>query len=494
MYEYFKNMLEKNSCRSIGVCSIHPSVNSLYEILLNEIRESSFYIVKLKEFNLINKEIISKMIEALSIFLVNTSFNKTKYLKLVRELFNYKKEIKQRHSQYCSLYQLPCETITTGIVIDDKTTISDLIELAQSYIINKQKNCNKEKQHMFDLIALFAKLSAINIIKLKNLNYSSKEKIEKFSYETIRFFSLTNGYSIRNEKIKRRILEFCTIALEIKKELSLTLENKYGIKEKTDVSRNILKGHGILVSGDDLNELEEVLRQINEADLDDETKEKINVYTNGALFMAHFYPCFKENKFLKGHFGTNEAEFDFSTFKGAILLTQNFVQKIDNLYRGDIFSNKLISFERVQDIEFEDYEPLILSSLETENKIFEKKDEIKSCYDFEKTKNIFQNYSKDEIILIIGQINKSENFNLNEAVNLNSPLELDMIFDFIKILKEKQVKITILFTQCNLTNIENVLLLLNQKINIYLANCSNVLINPHIIEALKKEFEVKFVE
>ena len=50
MYDFFKNIAEKNSCALMGACSIHPSVNALYQIILNEIREISSYLVKLKEF------------------------------------------------------------------------------------------------------------------------------------------------------------------------------------------------------------------------------------------------------------------------------------------------------------------------------------------------------------------------------------------------------------------------------------------------------------
>lgn len=496
MYEYFKNMLERNTCRSIGVCSVHPSVNSVYEVLLNEIREISFYLVKLKEFNLLNKPAMEKIIEALSIFLVNTSFNRVKYLNLLKELYSQKKEIKERYLQYCSLYQLPCEIINSGLEIDNNTTVSDLIENAQSSIINKQKNCNKDKQNMFDLIALFAKLSAINLLKLKKIN-CVKEKIDKYTYEIIRFFSLTNGYSIRNEKIKRRILEFCSVALEIKKELNSCLEKKYGKKEKTDISTSIHKGYGIMVSGDDINELEDVLNEIEEMDIDEQTKEKINVYTNGALLLAHFYSFFKNNKYLKGHIGTNNIEYDFSTFVGSILLTQNFVQKIDNLYRGEIFSNKIISFEKVQDIEQSDYEPLIISALKVENKVFEEKEAIQNNYDYEKTKKKFEQFNSEEIIIIIGQINENDSFVKEKSeniINVTCPLEISLLFDMVDILKDKQIKITILFAQCNLSNLEMVLLFLDKNINLYLANCSSILISPHVIEALKKEFDVAIVE
>ena len=80
MYDYFKNIADKNQCASNGECSIHPAINSLYEVLLSQIREMSFYLVKLKEFGIMNKTAMQKAVLALSIFFVNTNLNKTKYL------------------------------------------------------------------------------------------------------------------------------------------------------------------------------------------------------------------------------------------------------------------------------------------------------------------------------------------------------------------------------------------------------------------------------
>ena len=65
MFDYFKNIAEKNSCQSIGVCSVHPSVNSLYEILLAQLRDISYYLVKLKEFGFLNANIMNVVIYSL---------------------------------------------------------------------------------------------------------------------------------------------------------------------------------------------------------------------------------------------------------------------------------------------------------------------------------------------------------------------------------------------------------------------------------------------
>ena len=326
-------------------------------------------------------------------------------------------------------------------------------------------------------------------MKIKKL----KKDFNKYDFEILRFFALTNGYSIRNEKIIRRIYEFSDVSLNINLELSKIYQEKYGLKESANTKTDLLDGHCILISGDDLDELEILLKTIEKMNLN----ETINVYTHGPLFLAHFYPYFKKNKYLKGHFGADNAEYDFSIFDGTILITQNFIQKIDSLYRGEIFSNKLISFSKVTDIKNNDYMPVVDSALKLEGcKKTKESTEIKINYDREKIKNFINETQAEEIIVISGLIDEEQeikNFKNKKIVTLNCPLEGDILLESIEKLKQKNIKITVFLAQCNLSNLGVLLTLLNQDIDLNIANCPHVLINPHVIESLKKDFKVNII-
>ncbi len=492
MFEFFKNIADKNACQLSGVCSIHPSVNSLYELLLSEARMCAFYLVKLKEFKILDKSIEKLLIEVLSIFLINTSFNQKKYLDLFKKLNLYKNKIKEKYIEYCSKNQLPCEVINNNFEIKDNTTINELIEFSQNNIVNRQKNCDKKKFRLFELITIFARLSAIDVVKIKKL----EPDFDNFDYEIIRFFALTNGYSIRDEKIVRRIMEFSDVASKIHEKLFEVYEQNYGNKESASVVVSPIKGHCILVSGDDLDELDKILSNLKNMKLQGFLKEDINVYTNGALFLAHFYPYFKNNEFLKGHYGTDSAEYDFSIFPGSILITQNFIQKIDSLYRGEIFSNKLISFNKVFDIENENYKPVIESSLKLEG--FLNNDEkkiINISYDAGDVYKIIDDFTDKEVVIVTGKIDGKtlSIYNNKKIINLNCPCEADILPEAIKRLKAKNVEITLFFAQCNLVSLFMVLSLLNQDLKIALANCPQSLINPHVIEALKDDFMIDII-
>ncbi|MBR2068477.1 MAG: hypothetical protein IJ877_01820 [Candidatus Gastranaerophilales bacterium] len=490
MYKYFKNIAEKSSCSMSGACSVHPVTSALYDVLLYKIREAVFYLVKMKEFNFLDEEAQKECLEKLSLFLINTSLNEKKYLDVINKINKVKNELKNRYIKYCANNELPCEILKTNIEISEKTTITQIVELAQINSINKSKASDKSKQSLFELITLFAKLSAVIISKIKQYepNYT------KYDYEVLRFFALTNAYSIRIEKIKRRIQEFCPVALNLKRKLFEVLEQRYGKKQNAQISLDEFKGHAILVSGDDLNELENILKTVENLQKD------INVYTNGSLFLAHFYPYFQNNKFLKGHWGVNDAQYDFSKFEGTILITKNFLQKIDSLYKGDIYSSKVISFSKVNDIKNNDYIPVINSAMKHEGFLkHNKKTQLNISYDLEKINGIINDIIKNpqETVIIAGNLDSKkifEEYQNKKIVHFSTPLESDIMLNAIEKLRTQNIKTTIFFPHCDLESLYNVFLLLDKNVKIYLSSCSHIIINPHIIEALKDDFNVDIIE
>ncbi len=84
----------------------------------------------------------------------------------------------------------------------------------------------------------------------------------------------------------------------------------YGHPVPTKVPLGAKKGKAILVSGHDLKDLEELLKQ---------TEGKgINVYTHGEMLPAHGYPGLKKYSHFYGHYGTawqNQAK-EFAEFPG----------------------------------------------------------------------------------------------------------------------------------------------------------------------------------
>jgi hydroxylamine reductase len=131
----------------------------------------------------------------------------------------------------------------------------------------------------------------------------------------------------------------------------------YGHPTPTRVPLGPRKGKAILVSGHDLKDLEELLKQ---------TEGKgINVYTHGEMLPTHAYPGLKKYGHLHGHYGTawqNQAK-EFSEFPGAILMTTNCIQRPQQAYRDNIFTCGLVGWPDVPHIADRNFSPVIERAL-----------------------------------------------------------------------------------------------------------------------------------
>lgn len=91
----------------------------------------------------------------------------------------------------------------------------------------------------------------------------------------------------------------------------------YGNPEITEVNIGVGKRPGILVSGHDLNDMEQLLEQSKDAGID--------IYTHSEMLPAHYYPKLKKYSHLKGNYGNAwwKQREEFEHFNGPILFTTN---------------------------------------------------------------------------------------------------------------------------------------------------------------------------
>ena len=132
----------------------------------------------------------------------------------------------------------------------------------------------------------------------------------------------------------------------------------YGHPVPTPVPLGPKAGKAILVSGHDLKDLEEILKQTEGKD--------INVYTHGEMLPCHGYPELKKYSHFYGHYGSawqNQAR-EFDAFPGAILMTTNCIQKPKDSYQDRIFTTGLVGWPGVNHIADKNFAPVIEKALE----------------------------------------------------------------------------------------------------------------------------------
>lgn len=150
------------------------------------------------------------------------------------------------------------------------------------------------------------------------------------------------------------------INLKVMELLDSVHTGTYGHPVPTKVRVTPVKGKAILVSGHDLKDLEELLKQ---------TEGKgINIYTHGEMLPAHGYPGLKKYKHLVGNYGGawQDQQKEFAEFPGAVLMTTNCIQAPRESYKGRIFTTGLVGWPGVKHVKGHDFAPVISAALESE--------------------------------------------------------------------------------------------------------------------------------
>ena len=128
---------------------------------------------------------------------------------------------------------------------------------------------------------------------------------------------------------------------------------KLGTPEPTTVREGTVAGPGILVTGHDLVDLQNLLKQT--------AGTGIKVYTHGEMLPAHSYPELKKHPHLVGHFGGpwQNQQWEFPMFSGPILATTNCVLIPSETYADRLFTTRVTAVPGGTRLTSDDFSPVI---------------------------------------------------------------------------------------------------------------------------------------
>lgn len=132
----------------------------------------------------------------------------------------------------------------------------------------------------------------------------------------------------------------------------------YGHPQITKVPLGVRNRPGILVSGHDLRDLEQLLEQSKDAGVD--------VYTHSEMLPAHYYPAFQKYPHFAGNYGNAwwQQKEEFASFQGPILMTTNCIVPPKESYRDRLYTTGAAGYPGCPHIpgqvgEEKDFSPLI---------------------------------------------------------------------------------------------------------------------------------------
>jgi len=118
----------------------------------------------------------------------------------------------------------------------------------------------------------------------------------------------------------------------------------YGNPEISKVNIGVRNNPGILISGHDLKDMEELLKQTEGTGID--------IYTHGEMLPANYYPAFKKYEHFVGNYGNAwwQQNKEFESFNGPILMTTNCITPVKDAYKERIFTTGMTGYPGIKHI------------------------------------------------------------------------------------------------------------------------------------------------
>ena len=337
-------------CTKIGVCGKKPEVAALQDLLIHTVKGLSLYAVEGRKLGVNDDDVNKFACEAIFSTLTNVDFDPERFVQLINEGVNLRDSLKEKviaAGGNVDLTEGPA-TFTPG------ATVEDMVAQGEKVGIKSDPDINPDILSLRELLIYGIKGVAAYADHARILGQED-DIIYAFIHEAM---AATLNKDLGADDFVGLVLKCGEINLRAMEILDAGNTGTYGHPVPTSVPLGVKKGNAILVSGHDLKDLEEILKQSE--------GKGIYVYTHGEMLPCHGYPELKKYSHLYGHYGTawqNQAK-EFAAFPGAVLMTTNCIQKPKDSYKDNIFTTGLVGWPGVAHIADKNFTPVIEKALE----------------------------------------------------------------------------------------------------------------------------------
>ena len=337
-------------CTKIGVCGKQPEVAALQDLLIYTLKGLSQVALEGRNVGIKDSAIDHFTCEAIFSTLTNVDFDPDRFVELIRKTVLLRDELKAKVAAAGGKTNFPDGPAD----FTPEATREGLLAQGEKVGVKSDPDINPDILSLQQLLIYGLKGVAAYADHAKILG-KTDERIFDFIHEAM---AATLNKDLGADDYVGLVLkcgEINLIAMEI---LDAANTGAYGHPVPTSVPLGAKKGKAILVSGHDLKDLEDILKQ---------TQGKgIYVYTHGEMLPCHGYPELKKYDHFYGHYGTawqNQAK-EFDAFPGAILMTTNCIQKPRDSYKDNIFTTGLVGWPGLTHIADKNFAPVIEKALE----------------------------------------------------------------------------------------------------------------------------------
>jgi len=331
MFCYQCQEAAKNTgCTIQGVCGKTADVANLQDLLIYLSKGISHYTVRLSEMGVESNDVNKFIVDALFMSITNANFDKERFVTkvgqaidlrdAVRALFTAKggniSEITFEGAFWASknVEEMEQKATEVGVLATENEDVRSLRELT----IYGLKGMAAYAEHAF------------------NLGHEDKD-VHAFIQKAL--VDTTND-NLTADELTALVLATGEYGVKVMALLDKANTSAYGNPEITKVNIGVRNNPAILISGHDLKDMEELLRQTDGTGVD--------VYTHSEMLPANYYPAFKKYKHFVGNYGSSwwGQTQDFETFNGPVLFTTNCIvpPKSTSTYADRIYTTGASGF------------------------------------------------------------------------------------------------------------------------------------------------------
>lgn len=311
-------------CTQFGVCGKSPDLARMQDLLVYTTKGLSEVTTRLrKEGKEISTEINHFITLNLFTTITNANFDDEIFYERVKRVLEIKEDLLNKLSNKDGLSEAALWTATTREEYDTKSREVGVLSTKDEDI-----------RSLRELITYGLKGLSAYMKHANELSYDNEE-INAYMQETLA--KLLND-NLTVDELVALTLETGKVGVDGMALLDSANTGTYGHPEMTKVNIGVRNNPGILVSGHDLKDLEQLLEQTKGTGVD--------VYTHSEMLPAHYYPAFKKYDHFVGNYGNAwwKQKEEFESFNGPILMTTNCIVPPKDSYKDRVFTTGAAGF------------------------------------------------------------------------------------------------------------------------------------------------------
>jgi hydroxylamine reductase len=319
---------KNTGCTVKGVCGKPEDTANLQDLLIYVLRGISVYGEKAKDFGIFDKASGLFIAQALFATITNANWDNQRFIWLIKEGLRIREELK---TKFLTVYKEKNGKEFSESLHDSavwySTDEAEFHEKAKEVSVLATEN--EDVRSLRELLIIGLKGIAAYADHAAILGHEQND-IYAFIMEALA--STTKDLSI--DEMVGLVMKAGEVAVNTMALLDKANTSAYGNPEISEVNIGVRNNPGILISGHDLKDMEELLKQTEGTGVD--------IYTHGEMLPANYYPAFKKYDHFVGNYGSSwwHQNKEFESFNGPILMTTNCIIPIkkDNTYQERIFT------------------------------------------------------------------------------------------------------------------------------------------------------------